>query len=43
MPVDIKELPNIKYEKYDIKKKQFVKDKDIKNNKEYDYLFEIVF
>tara|TARA_B100000519_G_C14176604_1_gene406561 strand:+ start:355 stop:513 length:159 start_codon:yes stop_codon:yes gene_type:complete len=42
MPVDIKELPNIKYEKYDIKKKQIVKDKDIKNNKEYNYLDDIL-
>ena len=40
MPVDIKELPNVKYEKYDIKKKQFVKD--IKNNKEYKYLDNIL-
>lgn len=45
MPVDIKELPNVKYEKYekyDIKKKQIVKDKDIKNNKEYNYLDDIL-
>ena len=41
MPVNIKDLPNIKYEKYH-KKKQIVKDKDIKNNKEYNYLDDIL-
>ena len=42
MPIDIKELPNIKYKKYDNKKSEKNKDIDIKNSKEYNYLDDIL-